>query len=83
MGKLPEWPDRSKYEGESPYGPAWTTAALADYQGARAEAAIARLRVTLDWLERIEAVATEVGSPAIAAMASLARGVVGPIEQAK
>lgn len=37
------WPERSKYVTDTPYGDGMTMAQIADYQSARAEAAMERL----------------------------------------
>lgn len=47
------WPERSEYITPTPYGDGMTMAQIADYESARADAAMSRLRVAVEALKAV------------------------------
>ncbi len=63
MNKLPPWPDIKTFGNETPYGLALTSVQGWDYERARADAAMARLRVAVEALKKVhELGASEYGN---------------------
>ncbi len=53
MSALPPWPEPKDFTEASPYGPVMNIAAMADFNFAKAEAALARLRIAVEALRCI------------------------------
>lgn len=76
---LPPYPDREKYQVHHAYGPVFRSMQeLAEYQTARAEAAIARLKVAVEKLRLIEISHACIGQ-ALADLATEALTAIGEI----
>jgi hypothetical protein len=78
------WPERSEYVTPTPYGDGMTMAQIADYESARAEAAMSRLRDAHQTLEVLAAQTSgKPGSTAradcMAAMANAALSRIGEL----